>query len=423
MRAIHSKWKLCLLLFLATTLNYLDRQTLGILAPLIQQELGLDNRDLGWLFAIFYYSYTFAQFAVGGLLDRWNLRWAYAIGVLAWSCSAALTALATGFAGLLFFRLLLGVTESVNWPAAMRVVARVLPPEERSLGNGIFTSGTSIGALIAPSLILGIASWLNWRWAFVLIGSLGLVWIVLWATMTRNPAHEAVWLPDARKIASQTRLQGYGEILRTAQFWRVFVVAVLVNPCLYFLLNWLPTYFSQQWDVAPAGLKGILTLIFLGLDLGYLFCGGGILSLTRRGWRLASARQMVFLIGTVLLSLTAVVPFAVDLNMAVALLVLANFGAGCWIAMYLTMAQEVSATNVSTAAGLLGGSGSLAGALAMWAVGEVTHETSSFAVPLACIALAALLASVAGSHVVRHTKESQSFCAPKQSGSCAAAGG
>jgi MFS transporter, ACS family, hexuronate transporter len=407
MRAIHSKWKLCLLLFLATTLNYLDRQTLGILAPLMQEELGLDNRDLGWLFAVFYYSYTFAQFAVGGLLDRWNLRWAYAIGVLAWSCSAALTAVATGFAGLLFFRLLLGVTESVNWPAAMRVVARVLPPEERSLGNGIFTSGTSIGALIAPSLILGIASWLSWRWAFVLIGSLGLVWIVLWATMTRNPTHESVWLPDARNIVSQTRLHGYGEILRTAQFWRVFVVAVLVNPCLYFLLNWLPTYFSQQWDVPPAGLKGILTLIFLGLDLGYLFCGGGILGLTRRGWQLASARQMVFATGTVLLSLTAVVPFAVDLRMAVALLVLANFGAGCWIAMYLTMAQEISATNVSTAAGLLGGSGSLAGALAMWAVGEVTHQTSSFAVPLACIALAALLASVAGTHVVRHTKEFQ----------------
>ena len=128
MGAIHSKWKLCLLLFLATTFNYLDRQTLGLVAPLMQQELGLNNRELRWLFAIFYYGYTFAQFAVGGLLDRWNLRWAYAIGGLAWSCSAALTAVATGFAGLLFFRLLLGVTESVNWPAAVRVVARVLPP-------------------------------------------------------------------------------------------------------------------------------------------------------------------------------------------------------------------------------------------------------------------------------------------------------
>jgi MFS transporter, ACS family, hexuronate transporter len=213
-----AKWKLCILLFLATTLNYLDRQTLGILAPVIQEDLALDNEALGWLFAAFYYSYTFAQFGVGGLLDRWNLRWAYGIGVLAWSAAAALTALATGFAGLLIFRLLLGLTESVNWPAAMRIVARSLPPHERSLGNGIFTSGTSVGALIAPAVILGIAA------------SAG---------------------------------------------WRLFLVAILVNPCLYFLLNWLPTYFSQQHAVPPEGLTWILTMIFLGLDLGYLFCGAG----------------------------------------------------------------------------------------------------------------------------------------------------
>jgi ACS family hexuronate transporter-like MFS transporter len=404
MCAIHPKWKLSLLLFMATTLNYLDRQTLGILAPYIQQELGLDNLRLGWLFAVFYYSYTFAQFAVGGLLDRWNLRLAYAIGVVAWSCSAALTAVATGFAGLLVFRLLLGLTESVNWPAAMRVVARAFPPEERSLGNGIFTSGTSIGALIAPSIILGIANWLNWRWAFVLIGFLGIVWLVLWIHVTRNPAYEAVWQPDSQKIARGTRAGAYSEILQTRQFWRVFVVAILVNPCLYFLLNWLPTYFSQHRSISPSGLKGILTLIFLGLDLGYLFCGGGILVLTRRGWSLASARQLIFSIATIMLSLAALVPFAVHLNTAVGLLVLANFGAGCWIAMYLTMAQEVSATNVSTAAGLLGGSGSLAGALAMWAVGAVTHQTSDFAAPFACIAVAALLAAIAGRQVIRHTK-------------------
>ena len=146
------------------------------------------------------------------------------------------------------------------------------------------------------------------------------------------------------------------------QFWRVFLVAVLVNPCLCFLLNWLPTYFSQQWGVAPAGLKGILTLIFLGLDLGYLFCGIDILSLTRRGRRLASARQMVFLYRN----------DPVESDGACSLCSGSEYGGGpacarelrrwrCWIAMYLTMAQEVSATNLSTAASLLGGSGSLAG--------------------------------------------------------------
>jgi MFS family permease len=117
----------------------------------MQQELGLTNVALGWLFSVFYYSYTFAQFGIGAILDRAHLRWAYGLGVVAWSAAAALTALATGFASLLVFRMLLGVTESVNWPAAMRMVARAMPPDERSLGNGIFTSGTSLGALIATS--------------------------------------------------------------------------------------------------------------------------------------------------------------------------------------------------------------------------------------------------------------------------------
>lgn len=390
------KWALCAMLFLATTLNYLDRQTLSILAPAIQKELSLDNEALGWLFSVFYYSYTFAQFAVGGLLDKWHLRWAYGAGVLAWSLVAALTGLAGGFASLVIFRLLLGLTESVNWPAAMRVVARALPPSERSLGNGIFTSGTSIGALIAPGLILGIAGAFGWRWAFVAVGLLGALWFALWVPFTRNPDFAFVWRSEKHERESTSTRRAYAEILRSARFWRVFAVTILVNPCLYFNVNWLPTYFSQQRGVEPGKELGwILTLIYLGLDLGYLFSGAAVLGLTRRGWELGKARVAVFTIATVLLAVCGLVPF-VQLQGAIVLLVLTNFGVGTWIAMYLTMAQEVSATHVSTAAGLLGGSGSLAGAVLMWAVGVVTKQTGSFLIPMLGVTVAALLAFIAG---------------------------
>src|SRR5512132_490143 len=114
------KWRLCGLLFLATTLNYLDRQTMSILAPILQNEMHLDNEALGWLFAVFYYSYTFTQFAVGPLLDRLHLRWAFGAAVLLWSAVSALTGLASGFVSLMVFRLLLGITEASNWPAAIR---------------------------------------------------------------------------------------------------------------------------------------------------------------------------------------------------------------------------------------------------------------------------------------------------------------
>ena len=113
------KWRLCLLLFLATTLNYLDRQTMSILAPILQKEMGLDNAALGWLFAVFYYAYMFAQMLVGPLLDRLHLRWAFGAAVLLWSLVSAATGLATGFVSLIVFRLLLGITEAANWPAAI----------------------------------------------------------------------------------------------------------------------------------------------------------------------------------------------------------------------------------------------------------------------------------------------------------------
>lgn len=392
------KWTLCVLLFLATTLNYLDRQTLSILAPWMRNELGLDNHSLGLLFAVFYYSYTVAQFAVGGLLDRWHLRWAYGIGVLAWSLVAATTAAATGFVSLLVFRLLLGATESVNWPAAMRIVARTLPPHERSLGNGLFTSGTSVGALVAPGLILAVSAWVGWRWAFVGVGALGFVWFVLWVWVTRRAEYAAVWRSDrSPKPASQA----YREVLRAPQFARVLAVTMLVNPCLYFLLNWLPTYFTQQHGLDAGQLATVLTFIYLGLDAGYLACGAGVLALTRSGRELGAARQLVFRSASVLLALASVVPFVADLNAVVWLMVLANFGAGCWIAMYLTMAQEVSPEHVSTAAGLLGGMGSLAGAFAMWAVGGITEATGSFTAPLGAVAVASFSAALAGNAVVR----------------------
>jgi ACS family hexuronate transporter-like MFS transporter len=397
-----SKWSLCILLFLATTLNYLDRQTLGILAPVIQRELAFDNEKLGWLFSVFYYTYTFAQFGIGPLLDRWNLRWAYGTAVLLWSGAAALTATVTGFWGLFFFRALLGVMESANWPAAMRIVALVLPPKERTLGNGIFTSGTSVGALIAPGLILGVAGLWGWRPAFVVVGSFGLLWFALWVPWTSRKEWSGVWKQPA--AANQGAWPVYRRLLTSPQFWKVFCVAILVNPCLYFNLNWLPTYFVQERKLELGGELGwMLTLIYVGLDLGYLSCGAAVLALSKAGKTAKQARRIVFLAATLLLGMSAAVPLADTIGESAAVLAAVNFGAGMWIAMYLTMAQEVSPAHVSTAAGLLGGSGSLAGAFAMWAVGSVTRQTGSFLVPLTAVSAAAVLAALAGLAVTRET--------------------
>ena len=394
-----TKWRICGLLFLATTLNYLDRQTLSILAPILQREMHLDNEALGWLFAVFYYAYTFSQFAVGPILDRSHLRWAFGLAVLAWSTVSMITGLAAGFASLMVFRLLLGVAESANWPAAIRIVARTMEPKERALANGIFTSGTSVGALIAPAVILGISSAMGWRWTFVLVGALGAIWLAAWLSATRGEELEPVWQePQGSQNAGlRFQLGIFARIVKSPHFFPVLIVSILVNPCLYFSVNWLPTYFAQQRGLAPGRQLGwILTMIYLGLDLGNLLCGTVILALVRRGYAVLAARRTVFLFATVPLLFCASVPFLPFLYQAVCVLVGVNVGLGIWIAIYLTMAQDISRTHVSTAVGVLSGSGSLAGALAMWAVGKITQATASFTIPMAAFALAAVLAAIAG---------------------------
>jgi ACS family hexuronate transporter-like MFS transporter len=393
-----TKATLVITLLLATILNYLDRQTISILAPTLQHQMGLNNEHLGWLFAIFYYSYTLFQFAVGPVLDRFNLRWCFATAVIAWSLAVGLTGLATGFASLLVFRFLLGVTEAANWPAGLRILVRTLPPEERTLGCGIFDGGAAVGALIAPVAIFALLGAFGWRSVFFCLGLLGLFWAPIWLFVTRSPELSPVWIGTQTEGGGAKGLLGvYRGFVRSRQFWWVLVVAVTVNPCFYFTVNWLPTYFVQARRLVPGThLGGILTVIFLALDIGNIGGGACTLWLTRHNCSIETARRIVFLSATGLVGGCAAVPFVATAWGAVAALVAVNLGLGVWSSMYLTMAQEVSSANVSTAAGTLSGFGSLVGAFAMWAVGRLTNSAGDFTIPMVSVTVAIVLAAIAG---------------------------
>jgi len=396
--SLRTKWGLVLILFCATVLNYLDRQTLALLAPTLQQEMRLSNTDLGWLFAIFYYLYTLSHFGVGLVLDRFNLRWCLAIAVFAWSLVTVGTGFATGFASLLVFRLLLGLTESANWPGALRILARVLPPEERTLGNGVFTSGAAMGALIAPGIIFAVLGALGWRSAFFILGFLGLLWAPIWLFFTRSPGLTGVWAGTRTEEGGAKGMLGvYRGFVRSRQFWWVLIVSVTVNPCFYYIVNWLPTYFVQSRGLVPGMHLGeILTVVYLSLGIGNIGGGVATLWLARRNYSVETSRRIVFLSATVLVAACALVPFLAATSSAVAALVAVNLGLGIWTSMYLTLAQEVSSEHVSTAAGTLSGFGSLAGAVAMWAVGRITESTGSFTIPMVSVTVALGLAAVAG---------------------------
>jgi MFS transporter, ACS family, hexuronate transporter len=371
------KWLIIFLLFLATLLNYLDRQTIAVTAGKISEEMGLNDAHLGQLFFAFLFAYGVSQLFIGSLLDRLRVRIAYAAAVVSWSAAGAAAALAPGFWPLFGLRVLLGFCESPNWPLALRVVARTIPANQRSLATGIFQSGTSIGALVAGPLIIFLANLYGWRFAFVAVGAVGLVWAALWLSLFRSEPKADE--PDTGSNQQREETPGsYAEILRSRAFWGLALASCFLQPLQYFYITWMPRYFDKYAGVGfGAKLATILVIVYLALDLGFL-TGGGVVVLIARRLGVRLARQLVIVIGALLMM---VIPFASqlrDVNWITAVICVATFGLGWFQVNYLTFTSEVSAKRVSTAAGLLGGLGSLSGGAFMLLVGGTVERSGSF---------------------------------------------
>ncbi len=310
-RATAWAWVVCWLMFASTTLNYMDRQALAIVGPQIKSEYQLSNNDFGWVLAAFQMTYALFQVPAGYLVDRWSVRWVYAGAVAWWSLAAIAAAYAPTLGLLMALRALLGVGESFNWPCALRVTRTILPPAERSLGNGIFNSGAAVGAVLTPLIVTPIAAYYGWRRSFLVVGVLGFVWVGVWLLLlsgrrgevfaraakpapvkTQGPRStvafsaflfvlvtalaiagsaywrgpSAIWLAiawfmigllAAALLIPKPYLQdvdwmrSLSEVVRVRRFWVMMIVSVSVNICWHFLMNWLPTYTRE--DLTPPG--------------------------------------------------------------------------------------------------------------------------------------------------------------------------
>jgi ACS family hexuronate transporter-like MFS transporter len=376
MRNRSGKWLIVLLLFLATLLNYLDRQTIAVSASVISQEFGLGDAQLGQLFFAFLLAYGLAQLFVGAILDRFPVRIAYAGAVIAWSVAGAAAAAATGFVSLFLLRVLLGVCECPNWPLALRVVRRTIPPEQRALANGIFQSGTSVGALVAAPIIIWLTTAYSWRVAFVAVGAVGLLWVALWLLAFRDQETNP---QQATDVTLTDAPASFTEIIRSRAFLGLLVATSFLNPLQYFYVTWLPRYFDKYAGVGfGKELAARLVTVYFALDLGLWLGGAGVLWLSRKR-SVTRARQIITTLGAVLMAGIPLAGQLHDLNAITVLLCCATFGLGCFMVNYLAFTSEVSDKKVSTAAGLLGGAGSLAGALFMLLVGNVVEQRGSFA--------------------------------------------
>jgi ACS family hexuronate transporter-like MFS transporter len=385
------QWKLCAFLLMATALSYLDRQALSVVAPVVAGELNLDNEQLGRLLAAFFYAYAAMHIAVGWILDRYNIRWTYGLFVALWSGAQILAGFARGFGELFVCRLLLGAFETAGQTGAARIIARALPARERTFANGLMMSGGSIGAVLAPVLMIFLANRYGWRSGFIVLGALGILWAAAWAWWFR-PSPEVA--QGTANRATLTEADQIRVILRNPRFWACVAGAACTIPVLHISAAWTPTYFVQQWGLQVSGaLSGYLFLIYAGLDFGFIGGGAAVSWLISRGWPVARARGRILWISAALMMTAGLVPFAPAVGFAVAGIFLLNVGRAGWGALFLAFNQDIAPGRVGLVAGVMGCLGSLMGAWLVWLIGWLT-KTRGFDEPFWMIAALVLAGTI-----------------------------
>jgi MFS transporter, ACS family, hexuronate transporter len=379
------RWTVCALIFFATTLNYLDRQVIGILKPLLESDLKIGEVEYGNIVTIFQVFYGFSMLLAGRLIDKFGTRIGYGMSVLLWSIAAMGHSLAKGVFGFGLWRALLGVSESGNFPSAIKTIAEWFPKKERALATGIFNSGANVGAVVAPLAIPAIVIAWGWQAAFIITGSIGFIWIILWSAFYELPekkknlsAGELELIrsdPDERKESEKPI--SWIKLLRFRQTWIFFIGKAMTDPIWWFYLFWIPGWLSTVrgagFDIKSFGLP--LVIIYSSTTIGSV--GGGWLSsyMIKRGMPPYNARKYTMLIFALL-----VVPvfFAQSAGVstweAVALISLAASSHQAWSAnIFTTVSDAFPKKAVSSVTGIGGMAGAIGGAFVSVFAGHILN--------------------------------------------------
>lgn len=298
------RWFMLSLVFLATTINYLDRQVMGLLKPVLEKEFRWDEKDYSYIVMAFTTTYAIGYLAMGRFIDRVGTKIGYAVSLIVWSLASIGHGFVKSTIGFLIARSTLGISEAGNFPAAIKSVAEWFPKKERALATGIFNSGATVGAILAPLLVPFILGHYGWRETFVWIGALGLIWIVLWWRFYKIPEKSKNLSPEELqyiksdqdgKIQEKSKVP-LSEILRHKVTWSFAVGKIMTDPIWYFFMFWLPAYFSDVFKMDMTKPSVPLIIIYSGTTIGSI--GGGYLSslLIKKGWGIGRARSFTMLL-------------------------------------------------------------------------------------------------------------------------------
>jgi ACS family hexuronate transporter-like MFS transporter len=386
------RWWIVWTLFFSTAVNYINRQTLSVLAPLISKEFHLSHSALSNIFGAFQISYA-CMWLVGGIfLDVVGTRLGLAIAVIWWSLVSGLTSLASSAFSFGVLRFLLGIGEGMNWPGASKAVAELFPAEERSVAVAIFDSGSSVGGAIAAICIPIIALSLGWRYAFVFSGVLGFVWLAVWLVVSRGAL-------GASGRAGRERLNlrdfsAWATLLRQRQTWGIVIGRSLTDPIWWFYVFWLPQYLSDSRGFSLKQIAAFAWIPFVAADLGNFAGGFASGALIKRGMPVLRARKLICIVSC--LPMLAGIP-AVLMSSPVsslALICVALFGYASWSTMGLTFPSDLfPAKVVGSITGLSGLAAGLAGTGFTLLVGTLV-DRFSYVPAFVLAATAPLLATI-----------------------------
>jgi len=383
------RWVICALLFAATSINYVDRQIIGVLKPTLQLEFGWTESSFGDVVFWFQAAYALGYLGFGRVIDRVGARLGYAAVVMLWTAAHIAHAFVSSVGGFIAVRFALGLGESGNFPAGLKAIAEWFPKQERALATGIFVAGSNVGAIITPLLVPFITYRWGWRAAFIVTGSFSLIWLVLWLKVYRRPqAHPKVSAAELAFINSDLPaspdLNGMPKIawrilLRIPETWAYALARFLIDPIWWMFLFWLPDFFAKRYNLDLEHFGPPLVLVYLISDAGSI--GGGWLSsrLIRRGFTVNRARKLTMLLASVLVMPVTLAMHASGLWLAVAIVGIATAGHQAFSATLYTFPSDVFPRQaVASVVGIGGTAGAIGGMLMAKYAGWVLDSIGSY---------------------------------------------
>jgi MFS transporter, ACS family, hexuronate transporter len=391
------RWVICSLLFFATTINYLDRNILGLLAPTLQKEIGWTPVEYGYITTAFQAAYAIGLALFGWFIDRYGTKIGYSLSIVGWSLAAMGHALAQTVFGFGVARFLLGISESGNFPAAIKATAEWFPKKERALATGIFNSGANIGAVVAPAVVPWLTVTYGWQSAFVFTGAVGFVWLALWIWIYERPERakrlkkaelEYILSDPVETVSEKVR---WLQLLKYRQTWAFVIGKFMTDPIWWFYLYWLGLFLNNNFGLSLTGLALPLIVIYMMTSIGSIGFGWLSGAMIKRGMEVSKSRRTAMLICAVLVVPVVIAANVTDMWLAIGLIGLAAAAHQGWSANIFTTASDMFPKKaVGSVVGLGGFAGSVGGMILLTSSGYIVQGTGSY-IPLFIICGSAYL--------------------------------